>query len=315
VPLLRRAYENWRALELATGAELMTITGILEAGFPGSTVFEGSLKAARLHELPHEILSSRQVAERFPAFNLPSSWDSVFQPDGGYLRPEQAIATYMEAATALGAETRLNCLVKSIEPTAVGVRLVLGDGTLVEAGSVVVSAGAWIGELFPELAAHLQLTRQVLGWFAPVDPALVTPKRLPVFLLESDDDIIYGFPDFAGTGVKAASHQPGRRLNRADDARQDGGAKDAERIGRTLARYVPAAAGPAREVKTCIYTNTPDQDFIIDRHALYPQIVLASPCSGHGFKFASVIGEILADLATTGTTAHDISRFRLDRLL
>jgi sarcosine oxidase len=170
-----------------------------------------------------------------------------------------------------------------------------------------------MGELFPMLKPHLRLTRQVLGWFAPAQPALVTPDRFPVFMLEDGDDFLYGFPDFAGTGVKAASHRPGRELARAGDAKQDGDAADAARISDMLTRYIPAAAGPVRDIKTCIYTYTPDEDFILDTHPLHRQIVLASPCSGHGFKFASVIGEILADLATAGSTPHDISRFRLDR--
>ncbi len=313
VPLLRRAYENWRALERVTGTDLMTITGILEAGIPGSAVVQGSLDAARLHDLPHEVLSAREVGERFPAFTLPGDWECVFQPDGGFLRPELAIDTHITAAAAWGAETRLHCGVTSIMPTAGGVRLSVEGGAKIEAGAVIVSAGAWIGELAHEIAPHLRLTRQTLAWFAPAKPALAGLGALPVFLLEGEDDIVYGFPDFAGTGVKAASHIPGRRLAQAGDARQDGGAADAERISRMLARYVPAAAGPARAVKTCIYTNTPDQDFILDRHPLYPQIILASPCSGHGFKFASVVGEILADLVTAGVTPHDISRFRLDR--
>jgi sarcosine oxidase len=184
---------------------------------------------------------------------------------------------------------------------------------IIEAGSVIVSAGAWAGELFPEIGAHLRLTRQVLAWFAPAQPALVSPARLPVFMLESERDFLYGFPDLAGTGVKAASHLPGRTLAAAGDARQDADAADAARIGEMLARYIPAAAGRVRNLKTCIYTHTPDEDFILDVHPLHPRIVLASPCSGHGFKFASVIGEILADLATVGSTSHDISRFRLDR--
>jgi sarcosine oxidase len=176
-----------------------------------------------------------------------------------------------------------------------------------------VSAGAWIGELFPELGRHLRLTRQALGWFEPVQPELVTPSRFPVFLLESEENIVYGFPDLAGTGVKVGSHLSGRQLDRAGDASQDGDMADAAPIRDMLVRYIPAAAGPVRNLKTCTYTHTPDEDFVVDKHPLHPQIVLASPCSGHGFKFASAIGEILADLATVGSTPYDISRFRLNR--
>jgi len=290
------------------------VTGILEAGIPASAVVQGSLKASRLHDLPHELLTPREARRRFPAITLPDDWEAVFQPDGGFLRPEAAIAAHLRAAVTLNAEMRLNCAVKSIEPTSGGVRLVAGDGTAVAAGAVVVSAGAWVGELFPELAPHLTLTRQVLGWFEPKDVSSVGLGRLPVFFFESDEDMVYGFPDFAGTGVKSASHRHGRRLARAGDARQDALAEDIRPVFEMLARCIPTAAGPVRAMKTCIYTSTQDQDFIVDRHPLHPQIVLASPCSGHGFKFASVVGEVLADLATTGETPHDIARFRLDRL-
>jgi sarcosine oxidase len=313
VPLLRRAYENWRALERATGTELLTITGILEAGIPGSAVVRGAEAAARLHDLPHEMLSARQVAGRFPAFALPSHWEGLFEADGGFLRPERAITTYIAAARELGATVRTHAEVTSIEPTTGGVRLRTDDGAVIEAGSIIVSAGAWIGELFPELGQHLRLTRQVLGWFEPVRPALVTSDLFPVFLLESEENIVYGFPNLAGTGVKVGSHLPGRQLDRAGEASQDGDMADAAPIRDMLVRYIPAAAGAVRNLKTCIYTHTPDEDFVVDKHKLYPQIVLASPCSGHGFKFASAIGEILADLATVGTTPHDISRFRLNR--
>lgn len=314
VPLLRRAYENWRALERATGANLLTITGILESGIPGATVVEGARRAAVEHGLPHEMLSAGQVAKWFPAFAVPDHWETLFEADGGFLRPELAIGTHIAAAKSQGAQTRAHAEVISIEPIAGGVHLKLTNGTVIEAGAAIVSAGAWIGELFPELQAHLTLTRQVLAWFEPAQPALVTPERFPVFLLESEDEIIYGFPDLAGTGVKVASHLPGRVLLRPGDASQDGGMADVAPVSAMLSRYIPGAAGPVRRLKTCIYTHAPDEDFILDRHAFYPQIVLASPCSGHGFKFASVIGEILADLTTIGETPHDISRFRLDRL-
>ena len=144
---------------------------------------------------------------------------------------------------------------------------------------------------------------------------------MPVFLLDTGEDNVYGFPDFAGSGVKAASHLPGRTLARAADARQDASDDDAAPVARVLGRFIPAAVGPVRAMKTCIYTRigTPradgsvDDDFVIDHHPDHPQIVLASPCSGHGFKFASVIGEILADLATAGTTRFDLGRFRASR--
>src|ERR1700761_6511653 len=239
VPLLRRAYENWRALERETGAGLLTITGILESGIPGATVVEGARRAAIEHSLPHEMLSARQVANRFPAFAVPDDWETLFEADGGFLRPELAIDTHIATATSQGAEVRTEAEVKSIEPTVGGVRLMLADGAMIEAGAVIVSAGAWIGELFPELQPHLTLTRQVLAWFEPARRALVTPDRFPVFLLESEDEIIYGFPDLAGTGVKVASHLPGRVLRRAGDAAQNGDMADVAPVSAMLSRYIP----------------------------------------------------------------------------
>ena len=184
---------------------------------------------------------------------------------------------------------------------------------MIEAGSVIVAAGAWIGDFAPELKPQLTLTRQVLGWFSPLQPAHYTPENCPVFILESEDDACYGFPDFAGTGVKTASHRKGAVLSRADALSQDGDAADEAQIRRMLALAMPDANGPLRAMRTCIYTRTPDEDFVIDRSPVDPRVILASPCSGHGFKFASVIGEVLADLALGKTPANDISRFQIDR--
>lgn len=320
VALVRAAYANWRALEQASGRRVITTTGILEAGFPGSTLVRDTLASAVLHDLPHEVLSGQEASRRFPAFDLPRDWEAVFQPDAGILAADLAVRLHMEGARAAGGDVRMQTRVRAIEPMGPSVRLVLDDGTVIEAGAVVVAAGAWIGQLVPDLRHHLTLSRQAVAWFTPGRPALTGPDRMPVFLLDADAaegtpaDVIYGFPDFAGTGVKAASHLLGRTLASADDARQDADADDAARILDVLGRLVPAAAGPVRGLKTCIYTSTPDADFIVDRHPADPRIVLASACSGHGFKFASLLGEVLADLATIGSTTHDISRFALSRL-
>ena len=314
VPLVRAAYDQWRALEAGSGQALLTVTGILEAGFPGSQIVSGSLASSLEHGIPHERLTGLQINARFPAFNLPAGWDGVFQPDAGLLRPELAIGAELAAATSLGAEVRTGVTVTAIEPAGAGVRITLQDATVIEAGAAIVAAGAWIGELAPVLAPHLTLTRQVMAWFDPARPADVTPGRFPVFLLETPGDAVYGFPDFAGTGVKAASHIEGRVLPKASAARQDADPSDARQVLDVLEPYIPAAAGPVRAMQTCIYTRTPDQDFVIDTLPGHPQIVLASPCSGHGFKFSILIGQILADLATKGATSHDISRFSLARL-
>jgi sarcosine oxidase len=312
VPLARRAMEKWRELEQLCGHNILTVTGILEAGYPGCPIVEGSLEASRLHGLDHEVLDAAEINRRFPAFKVPPHWTGLYQPEGGFLRPELAIQQFVGLAERHGAEVRTGTRVLAIEPLGSGVRVRTEAGEI-EAGSVIVAAGAWIGDFAPELKPHLKLTRQVLGWFEPLQPAYYAPDRCPVFILESEDDACYGFPDFAGTGVKTASHRKGAYLPSADDLSQDGGAADEAQIRRMLALAMPEANGPLRAMRTCMYTRTPDEDFVIDRSSADPRIILASPCSGHGFKFASVIGEVLADLALGKTPANDISRFKLER--
>jgi sarcosine oxidase len=179
---------------------------------------------------------------------------------------------------------------------------------------VVVSAGAWITDLVPELKPYLFIQRQVLCWYEPKQPQLFQPGKFPVFAIDSGDDIVYGFPNFAGTGFKCASHHGSGTVTHADAAWQDAGPADEARTRRFLDRYLPQAAGKLKAMKTCMYTMTPDEDFVIDLSPSDPRIVIASPCSGHGFKFASVIGEVLADLAIDGETPLDIGRFRISRL-
>jgi sarcosine oxidase len=314
VPLVRLAYRNWRRLEALTGETVLTVTGIVEAGRPGSPMVAASLASAVEHGLAHEILSPRQVTARFPAFDLPDDWDCVFQPDAGFLEPEKAIGLYLKAASGLGAVTRTLTKVINVQPKGDHVVIRLEDGELIEAGTAVIAAGPWMGELAPVLAPHLRLTRQVLVWFEPSRPELVAPDRFPVFMLETADDVVYGVPDFRGTGVKAASHNPCGDLASADAARPDADAADIERVHKVLRALIPAAAGRPLASETCLYTRSPDEHFIIGLHPDAPRIVLASPCSGHGFKFASLIGEILADLAIIGVTDKAIGLFAPERL-
>lgn len=312
VPLARRAYENWAELERLTGETVLTKTGVLEIGKPGSVIFNGSLAASRQHGLEHEVLDATEMRRRFPQFALPDDYMTVWQPDGGFVRPELSNRLHLELARELGAEMRFGTQVLGLEPSGDGLRVQTDKGEIL-AGRVVVSAGGWIGDLVPELKPHLSLARQVLCWFAPREPEAVTLGRLPVFIIDGEDDIAYGFPDI-GSGFKCASHLASGGLAHADEAKQDAGPGDEARMRSFLEAYLPAAAGPLTAMKTCFYTKTEDEDFVIDLHPGDDRIVVASPCSGHGFKFASVIGEVLADLATEGGTAHDVSRFAMTRL-
>jgi sarcosine oxidase len=250
--------------------------------------------------------------QRFPVFRIPDHYVGVWQPEGGFLEAEAAVVAQQAAARAAGAELRENVTVRAIEPRSGHLRVVTDDETF-EAGSVVVAAGSYIKRLLPGPAAPLRVTRQVLGWFKPTDPSLFTPDRFPVFFVESAHGMHYGFPIHGVAGVKVAKH--GHQDETMDPERDNRpvGPEDEAAIRATLTAHIPEADGEMLSAVTCRYTMTPDQDFVIDRVPEDPRIVMLSPCSGHGFKFASVIGEIAADLALEGRTRHDISRFALAR--
>jgi sarcosine oxidase len=308
VPLLRRSYALWRELEAAAGRPLLHITGIAEIGPPDGALVQGTLASSKLHALPHDVLAAGELMRRFPAFRVPSDHVGVVQPDGGFLEVEPALAALIALASASGAEVRSHECVRAIEPGGGGVRIVTDRGA-VDAASVIVAAGAWAKSLLPALP--LRVTREAMAWFEPVDAAPLSPGRFPVFILESRHGMHYGIPPHGGAGVKVAKHH--HRDETVDPERYDRTIHpgDEALIRGMLAEHVPAANGRMVAAKTCLYTMTPDGDFIIDR--LLGNIVVASPCSGHGFKFAPVIGEVLAELALNGMTQHDISRFRLAR--
>jgi sarcosine oxidase len=311
VPLVRAAIPLWRELERESGQALLQVTGILEMGAADSTLVAGTLRSARTHGLAHEVLDAASVMRRFPAFRLPPQFVGVLQPEGGILAAEPAIHVQLELALAAGAELRTNETVRAIAPTSTGVRLATDRGT-VAAAQAIVAAGPWVKQLLPDLPVPFRVTRQVVGWFAPAEAALFTRERCPVYLIENDAGIFYGFPAGPNRGVKFAKHHSDEADDPSAAARPMDSADEAV-LRTALAAHVPAANGPLVAAQTCRYTMTPDGDFILDRLPGAPAIIVASPCSGHGFKFAPVIGDILADLVTHGATRHDISRFRLAR--
>ena len=311
VPLLRRAYALWRELEAASGRSLMTITGIAEIGTEDSELVQGTLASSRLHDLPHEILDAAALMRRYPAFRLPADFVGVIQPDGGYLEAEAAVQTHLDLARAAGAEIRDQQRVLAIEPHAHGVRIIL-DSATIDANAAIVAAGPWTISLLPDLPADLHVTRQAVLWTEPADRALFMPERFPVFMIETDRGIHYGFPLHGSDGVKIAKHHHADETADPDTVSRDISTAD-EALIRAAFEHMPAADGRMTAAKTCLYTVTPDHDFIIDRLPGAANVIVASACSGHGFKFAPVLGEVLGDLATGGAARHDISRFRLAR--
>jgi sarcosine oxidase len=311
VPLVRDAYAGWREIEEAAATRLLHATGMLEVGAPTGTLVKGTLASIREHDLPYGLLAAEELMRRFPAFRIPADYVGVLQPQGGYLRVEPSVAAMVQLAQIHGAEVHVGETIGKITPNAGGVRIATDRG-LIEAGAAIVSAGAWIKTLLPQLPAPIRITRQVMAWFEPLDPSLFDAGRLPVFLIESRHGVHYGFPPQAGA-IKIAKHHHADQSVDPEACDRTVSAEDETLIRAALAEHLPAANGRLIRAKTCIYTRTRDDDFIIDRLPEAPQIVVASPCSGHGFKFAPAIGEILADLATTGATTRDISRFALAR--
>jgi sarcosine oxidase len=309
VPLLRRSLALWRELETASGRGLLHTTGIAEIGPPTGVLVRGTLASAELHGLRHAVLDASELMRRFPAFVVPADYVAVAQPDGGFLEVEPSIAANLALATAAGAELRNFVTIHAIEPRREQVRIITDRGTI-ESAAAIVTAGPWIGSLLPQLAAPLRVTRELTGWFEPTQGLA---KQLPVFIIESRHGLHYGVPPHAGAGIKVAKHHHRNEAVDPDDYDRAVSAHDEELIRLALAEHMPAANGRLLAAKTCLYTMTPDGDFLIDKLPGAANVIVASPCSGHGFKFAPVIGEILADLATSGGTRHDIARFGLAR--
>jgi sarcosine oxidase len=314
VPLLRRAYELWRDLEHEASTTLLHVTGGLDVGSEGSEVFRGALRSCEVHDLRHEVLTSHELMARFPAWQLPESAMGVFQPEAGFLAPEHCIEAQVRLAISSGAEVRVEEPVLEWEATANGVRVRTGEGEY-EASQLVVSAGAWAGQLVPELRSQLVPERQVLGWFETHEPAKFAPERFPVFILDADEGRYYGFPVHAVPGFKIGKyHHLCERVN-PNTIDRNVHPRDETALRNGVSHYFPSGNGALLRSEVCMFTNTSDEHFVIDRLPAHRQVLVVSPCSGHGFKFCSVVGEIVTDLLERDSTSHDISLFGLGRLL
>jgi sarcosine oxidase len=315
VPLLKRAFVLWRDIETLSGQELLVTTGSIDAGREDGELFGGALASARLHELPHEVLTGAEVNARYPGYNLPSTIRAIFQPQGGLLASERAIVAHVNAAMSFGAEihARERVLGWDAHPGGEGV-VVTTDHGRYEAGRLILTAGAWIGELAPIVERFAIAERQVLAWLQPKRPEWFTTQRFPVFNIDVEEGRYYGFPIYEVPGFKFGRYHHRGENSAADLVRREVDEADEALLRQFADRYFPQGNGPTMALRTCMFTNTPDEHFIIDHHPARRQVVVASPCSGHGYKFCSVIGEILADLATgEGSTRHDIGFLRLAR--
>lgn len=312
VPLLKRAYELWRELEAACGEQILHITGSIDASQPDGMVFSGALESCKLHGLTHEVLTSAELTQRFPGYRLPADHLALYQEEGGFLLSERSIIQHVELAIALGAEIhgREEVLDWTSSANGLSVRTTRG---VYQTEKLIFTAGAWMGTLVDELGPLLRPERQVLAWLQPLEPELFTPQTFPVFNLTVPEGRYYGFPVYGNPGFKIGRYHHLDETIDPDQPLRLPDAVDEEILRAFVGRYTPAANGPVLALRTCIFTNSPDEHFIIDTLPGDDRVILASPCSGHGYKFCSVVGEIVADLAIEGSTRHDISLFRLDR--
>jgi sarcosine oxidase len=312
--LLHSAYERWFDLERRQGRHLFTVCGCLTLGLPHGDRVSGVLQSARQHNLPVEQLTASEVRRRFPVFAIGDDLVGVLEQAAGFLRVEDCVTAYADEARRLGADLRTHEVVLSWEANGAGV-VVCTSGGSYGADRLIVSAGAWAGRSLAELRLPLTVRRMVLTWHATTGDGLFQPDCLPVYRAQVPEGIFYGFPVIDDQGHKIARSDSGTDIGDPATLDRTLSPADAAECRPFLDRYLPAVRGPLRGGHVCMYTMTPDRHFILDRHPQHPNVAIAAGFSGHGFKFASVVGEILADLVDTGRTNLPIGMFRIGRFL
>lgn len=313
VPLVQRAYALWTELERHAGRPLLRLTGGLMLGRPDDAVFAGALRSAREHALPHEVLSATAVRERFPVLRPDDEMAAVLEPRAGILLVEDCVAALQNGARRQGAVLEHSRPVTAWKADGSSV-LVTTPGATYRAGHLLLCAGPWLPRLAEGLGLALEVERQLSHWFEPArDAAAFDAGRCPVTIWEhAPGRVFYTIPDPGGHGLKVGIHHEGEPVD-PDSVDRLPGPEDEARVRALVAARMPAANGRLLDVRVCLYTNAPDGHFVIGRHPAHPRVLLASPCSGHGFKFAPAVGEVLADLVTEGKSRFDLSPFALTR--
>ena len=307
VPLLLRAYDSWRELEAASGRRLLVESGLVMAGPETGDVVPGALHSARIHGLAVETLTAADAEARWPAFRVPHDWRVVFEPQGGYLFVEDCVRAHVEQAVSHGADLRSGITVHGWRSAGSDV-IVDTDAGSFAAARLVLCPGAWASGLLQLPEVPLSVLRKSLFWYAPPAAAATgfAAGTLPCFAFDTPNGFFYGFPGLDDHGVKLAEHTGGRVV--ANPLAVDRGIDPAEQssIEAWIEAHLPGLGRHCRAHATCLYTMSPDHHFVLGLHPEHPQVAIAAGFSGHGFKFASVVGEILADLALTGATPQPI---------
>jgi sarcosine oxidase len=312
VPLVQRAYSRWRELEQATGQHVLQITGGLMIGHPGSALVQGALASAQLHDLPHTILSAADMRQRYPMFQLEPDEIGVHEPHAGLLRPEACVRAHLEQAARHGASLRFEEPVLRWAAEDGGVTVETASGRYT-AEQLVITAGPWASSVIRELAPHLQVERVPVFWFKPRNEAAYDLANAPIYIWQrADVGFFYGFPQIEQQ-VKVARHYAGHTAT-AETLDRTVHPAEIEAMRAILERFIPDVPGQLTNTSVCMYTNSPDLNFIVDRHPQHANVIIAAGFSGHGFKFCPVIGELLAELATDPATSP-LALFRWSRLI
>jgi sarcosine oxidase len=318
VPLLQHAYVLWEELERQTGEKLLHMTGGISIGPADSKGLAGIRKSAEVHGLRVQSLTAAEIRKKWPAFRPLDSMAGVYESVAGMLVPEKCVEAHLKLAARFGADLHFEEPAVSWHPTSGGVEVKTAKDTYT-ADKLVLTAGAWLPGLLGGLKLPLRIERQVLHWFEPArNRSYFRPEQCPNNSWEYEPGkAFYCQADF-GEGYKVAFHHQGVDMDPdappGSPARQVTQA-EIDLMRSTLAKFVPDAAGRHLRATVCMYTDTPDYHFLVDLHPQHPQVVIGSPCSGHGFKFSAVMGEVLADLAVDGRTRHGTSLFKVGRML
>ena len=314
IPLVQRSFELWSQLKAQSGADIIKMTGALIFGLEESPLVSAAISSSKQHNLPYEILSSNEAANRFPMFRPDNDEVAFHEKTAGILFPEECIQTYARLAEGFGAEIHFNEPVRQWNAQEGQVEVKTENETYT-AKKVIFSAGPWLTELIPELNLPLQVERQVVFWFGPQrNESIFTPQKMPVFIWQMKDSCsFYGIPNM-GDGVKAARHHYGG-FTPPDKVNRTVTEADQVPVRKFLKHHIPLVDSPPISSTTCLYTNAPDDHFIIDFHPDHRNVLIVSACSGHGFKFSSVIGEIVRQTVQDGKSTFDVSLFRIKRLL
>lgn len=313
VPLLRRAYENWSSLEQETGQELFIRCGLMEIGPDEGPLISGVIRSSLEYQIPVEKVDNDRFQVEYPQFRLPTDCVAVFEPDAGYLLVEDCVRAFLQQATQHGAQLQFECPVQRWEFRAPNF-VVTTATTTIEAPRLVVCAGAWAQQQLADEGLDCHVLLKHLYWYDRIAPMYHRDAGCPVFLYELPSGMFYGFPAHDARGLKAGEHTGGILAPHGPEDRiRQSDLNDRRRVADFLRDHLPGVQLALASESTCWYTMSPDGHFIVDRSSTFPGLSFAAGLSGHGFKFAPVLGEILADLAMVGTTPLPYELFRISR--